>query len=247
MEKSYHASWTPEAQKICDRAIERHGGWRAWSGFTSVQLKPLFLNGMVPRLKGYPGAFHLPRFFEIFPHERRTVFHGFPQAGRDAVYRDGNLEIPLPNGQNFVLQKARERYKGLHKLAKWQDRDALYFFGYALSGYLSLPFILPSFSLVKSSTYKTKTETWDVLTVDFPERVDTHCRRQSFYFDESGLLRRNDYSADIISRMAMGAHYSFEYVSVKGIEVALQRRVFVRFGQTALPVNALSADLEVLD
>jgi hypothetical protein len=201
----------------------------------------------VPRLKGYPYSFHLPDSFEVFPHERRTVFDGFPSAGRQAIFNHGNLEIPLGNGQNFVLENARKAYHGFHRLARWQDRDALYFFGYALSGYLSFPFVFPVFELVSVSTYKTRNETWDVLTVDFPEDFDSHCRRQSFYFDASGLLRRNDYHAQIISRIAMGAHYSFEYNLVNGIEVALQRRVFVRFGRSATPVNALSADLKILD
>jgi hypothetical protein len=246
MEKIYHSSWTADARKVCDRALERHGGWQNWQAFESVRLKPKFLAGTVPHLKGYPGTFTLPEFFEIFPHERKTVFHGFPRPGRMAIYANGNLEIPLAEGNNFVLDGARRRYHGLKKWSRWQDRDSLYFFGYAWVGYLSVPFILPSFQFVKHSTYQRKDETWDVITVDFPSDFETHCTRQSFYFDPSGLLRRNDYHAEIIGRWAMGAHYSFEYELVNGIEVALQRRVYMRLGNVVLPKLALSADLTVV-
>lgn len=84
------------------------------------------------------------------------------------------------------------------------------------------------------------------LRVEFPKEFETHSRVQTFYFDQTGLLRRNDYFAEIIGRWAMGAHYSEGYVEINGIQVALKRRVFARFCTQTFPINALSADLEVV-
>lgn len=40
-------------------------------------------------------------------------------------------------------------------------------------------------------------QTWHSLLVTYPDSIVAHTKRQTYYFDDAGLLRRLDYSVDI--------------------------------------------------
>lgn len=238
---SFHPSWTPETKEILARSIERHGGWTAWERFSSVRIKPLYLTGMIPAIKGHPRTFPLPGYFEVFPKEQRVVFQDYPAAGRSATYAAGSTEL---GGQKRAY--ARDKYKGLVKNLPWQPEDALYFFGYAWSCYISYPFLFPESRFLRHRQHNESGENWEAITLELPWR-DAHCRVQTFYFDASGLLRRHDYIAEIVGRWAMGAHYTENYQKSSGIEIALERRVYPRLGSVCLGYpSALAASLELV-
>ena len=71
-------------------------------------------------------------------------------------------------------------------------------------------------------------ETWQRLAVTFPEWAHTHCREQVFHFDETGLLRRHDYTAEPIGNWARAAHYCLEHKSFDGFTLPTRRRVYPR-------------------
>jgi hypothetical protein len=242
----FNDSWDQKSKSICTKAIDRHGGWSAWENLGAVRIKPLWLRGLLPSIKGYPKTFKLPEYFEVYAKKRRTIFHEFLASGCLGIFDHGNLEIRKSENILSSIGQARRNYHGISKIKFWQPVDCLYFFGYAWITYLSSPFIFPELKLLKSFKHHEGDQVWDALVLQFPADFDAHSRQQTFYFDETGLLRRNDYHADIVGRWAMGAHYSEGYKKVEGIEVALKRRVYIRFGTLSLPIEALAADLEIL-
>jgi hypothetical protein len=133
----------------------------------------------------------------------------------------------------------RARFTGLRKLGRWDELDALYFFGYALSNYLALPFLLAQTAFVAPA----RAGDLRGVTVDFPPGLHTHGRRQRFYFDASGLLRRHDYVAEIVSAWARGAHFSDDYEDAGGLQVATRRHVVATVLGRATPVPVLNARL----
>ena len=54
-----------------------------------------------------------------------------------------------------------------------------------------------------------------------------HTRQQTYYFDGDGLLRRLDYSVDILGG-GPAVHYPSRYREFDGIMVPTRRRVYVR-------------------
>ena len=64
--------------------------------------------------------------------------------------------------------------------------------------------------------------------VELPATLHTHSRRQSFHFDDEGLLRRHDDVADIVGWMARGAHLWRNFVAVGGIPIPRERHVVLR-------------------
>lgn len=59
----------------------------------------------------------------------------------------------------------------------------------------------------------------------FPEGFHTHCPRQTFYYDSRGLLRRHDYSPDVVASFANAAHLCSGHTEVDGLVFPTSRRV----------------------
>lgn len=249
--------WTAEAIAIRERAIARHGGWPRWLRLRSVRGGLVSLDGPLPWVKGNRRTFRMPGHFEVFPHSREVFFGDAPPSEEkpDAWFQNGAVALPPPAGcvprarrdepspPSPELGDHRKRFAGLRKYRRWSQADAVYFFGYALVTYLSLPFVLRSLPLVALSRARHRGEELLGLTVDFPPGFPTHCRRQRFFFDRDGLLVRHDYTADVIGAWAFGAHFSTDYEEVEGMPFARGRLVRLRLGGLVTPLPVLSARL----
>ena len=66
-------------------------------------------------------------------------------------------------------------------------------------------------------------ETWRRLKVTFPEHIKSHTREQISCFGPDGLLRRQDYTVDILGG-APGLNYATDYREVDGIVIPTTRR-----------------------
>lgn len=223
-----------EALRLVERAIARHGGER-WSRIEAIELPVLGLSGFLPWLKGYPRSFGLPRIVRIDPVRVRAVFLDYPRPGERGVFDRGRVAL----GEAEPVEH-RASFSGAGKRRRWSGLDALYFFGYALTHYHSLPWSLRDAEVLAVGPTRQSGAT-QALTVRFPRTVHTHSEVQTIYFAEDGLIVRHDYVAEVISRLARGAHLWLDYVEVKGIPIATHRRVLTRIGRQALPLVALDA------
>ena len=62
-------------------------------------------------------------------------------------------------------------------------------------------------TVTEGDTWPEAGEQWRRLAVTFGPDIHTHSRRQTFYTDAAGLIRRHDYVAEPIGRWARAAHY----------------------------------------
>jgi len=240
-------AWTGEAGALLDRAIARHGGWAAWQALTCLTLAPKAMRGIVPSFKGIGRTFQFPPRIEVFPHEHRAVFHDYPGAGQRGVFRAGAVELLDRGGATLAGNTdARATFAGLRKWRRWSPADALYFFGYALTHYCGLPFTLGEGRPLAIRRARTDGRRLTGVEVELPPALHTHCRRQTFYFDDDGLLRRHDYVADIVGWAARGAHLWRDFVTAHGIPIPRVRHVVLRLGRVTTPIVALHAELDVI-
>jgi hypothetical protein len=239
-------AWTGEAGALLERAVARHGGWPAWRAFQRLTLELRALSGLVPALKGAGRTFPQPSRADVFAHECRAVFHDYPSPGRQGVFTAGTVQL-LDAGGAVVESSPDHRgsFRGLRKWRRWSPADALYFFGYALTHYHGLPFTLAEARPMGLCQILCEGQRLTGVDVELPATLHTHSRRQSFYFDDEGLLRRHDYVADIVGWMARGAHFWRDFVRVQGIEIARARHVVMRVGRRTTPIVALHAELDV--
>lgn len=231
-------TWTPAARAVLERACARHGGWERWRALDTVTLTFAVLRGGIPWLKGVGRSFPMPTRVVIAPHARRTVMERYPDDAHDGVFANGTVAlrrradgtlVPVPGD-------ARAAARGHWR---WTPADALYFFGYALAHYHALPFTLGAARLLAARVV----DGHDVLAVELPADLPTHCRRQRFWLDGSGLLVRHDYHAEVVGRWARGAHLWRRHREVAGIPIAMERHVVPAFGDRTVPVAALHAEL----
>jgi hypothetical protein len=236
--------WTGEARSLLARAIERHGSWAAWRAFGGLSLRLKSLSGMLPRWKGLGDTWQAPTRAEIWPRRGLVVMHDYPVPGRRGVFSAG--QVQLLEGETILEARAdgRASFRGARKRRRWAPIDALYFFGYALAHYHALPFSLAAARPLGLRRARSAGRVLTGVAVELPPSLHTHSRRQTFFFDDEGLLRRHDYVADIVGWWARGAHRWEDFVDVAGVPVARRRHVVARLGRVELPFVALHADLD---
>jgi hypothetical protein len=240
----FHPSWSGPAREVLERSIERHGGWSTWQRLRSVTLGPRLLRGLLPTLKGNARTFPLPPRIVVRPREVEAEFVDYPTPGCRGLFARGDVRLMDPHGATTAHATAhRDTFRGSSKYRRWSPLDALYFFGYALTHYHSLPFSLGEGQCLEHRRARLGKEVLDGWVVQLPPSLHTHCERQVFYFDATGLLRRHDYVAEIVGAWARGAHFWEDYVEVEGLLVAKRRHVVARlFGQPLPPFVALHAE-----
>ena len=59
----------------------------------------------------------------------------------------------------------------------------------------------------------------------FPDYIKSHTRTQITHFGPDGLMRRHDYTVDILGG-APGANYTTDYRTFQGIKMPTKRRIY---------------------
>jgi hypothetical protein len=236
--------WAGEARALLEQAIERHGGWAAWRRLGGLSMRLRSLSGLLPERKGLGDTFSAPTHIEVWPRRGLVVMHDFPAAGRRGVFSSGEVRVLEGEAILEARADARASFAGARKRRRWSPIDALYFFGYALAHYHSLPFSLAAARPLGLRHARSAGRALRGVAVELPAALHTHSRRQTFFFDADGLLRRHDYVAEVVGWWARGAHRWDDFVEVAGIPVARRRHVVARLGRLEVPVVALHADLD---
>ncbi|MEU3795842.1 hypothetical protein AB0F07_39690 [Streptomyces fructofermentans] len=137
--------------------------------------------------------------------------------------------VAVENAAGDVLAERsnpRAAFAGHTLQTPWDDLHLAYFAGYAMWTYLTSPFTFaaPDFRTEELEPVTEDGATLRRLKVAFPSRIATHAPEQVFSYDESGLLRRHDYAAEVLNA-GPAAHYSSDYQEFDGIMVPTKRRV----------------------
>lgn len=115
------------------------------------------------------------------------------------------------------------RPHGMARRLRWRTEDVVHFAGYALWGYVAAPFVFVEDDFVVHELPRRR------LRVEFPERVPTHSRLQTFHFDANAVLQRLDYTAEVIlGRLGRAKHRCFDHTWVDGLLIPMRRRVTPR-------------------
>ncbi len=238
------SGWPDEARSLIEKAARRHGGWDRYRTLRRIRIALLELGGPLPFIKGLHRAHPPPPCVEVSPHDWRAVFHDYPRPGEQGLFDRGDVRIIATGQDGQVLREGKDHrrtFTGVRKLRRWDPLDALYFFGYALCTYQALPFVLAQTSFVSLRRVHDHGEELTGVFVDFSAELPSHSVRQGCYFDGTGLLRRHDYTADIVGRWANGAHYSGDYIDAGGLMVATRRWVVVTLLGRPTPIPVLHA------
>ncbi|CAB1075321.1 hypothetical protein JY97_04155 [Alkalispirochaeta odontotermitis] len=215
-----------ELQRTIEKICEAHGGIDRWRKLEAVEAV-ISVGGFLFKAKRRPALSRVRVRAAIRKPE--FTFYDYPGPGRNSVFM-GNEEVRITDAGHQVLvsrQQPRVAIRRLRRQLYWDALDFTYFGGYATWNYLVTPFLFSGdgFKIDMLEPQSTDPDYPVKLQVDFPPDFPSHCRRQIFYFDRDYLLRRLDYTAEVVSRWARAAHTCKNYREFDGIKFPTKRRV----------------------
>jgi hypothetical protein len=218
------------AGDLLEQALEAQGGAERFDSADEI-VSRLSSGGTAFRIRFKSGA--LANFEgRVSTRQPRTVIAPYPKEGQRGVFDGDVVRIESEDGATVIAERRSPRaaFRGLRHNIWWDDLDLLYFAGYALWNYTTTPFIFrrPGFELEEVEPWRENGSQWRRLRVRFPADIPTHSREQTFYFDDAGLLRRLDYTAEVFGSWAKAAHYCHDHKELSGLIVPTRRRVTPR-------------------
>ena len=84
------------------------------------------------------------------------------------------------------------------------------------------------------------------MKVTFPLDVESHSTEQTFYFDSTGILKRHDYTADVLGGLP-SANYALEPKEFSGLIIPTKRRVYARRPDGTPVMDRLAVAIDFLD
>ena len=174
---------------------------------------------------------------------------GFTANDRRALYRPQWVALEGLDGQRLHERYATPAtFRGYMKLTAWDDLQLAHYCGYLIWNYLAVPFILADSDVLTEELEPggVQDEIWRRLKVEFPPRVVTHSAKQTFYFDNEGLLRRVDYPA-IDDDQMQTAQVFWEHQRFSGILVPTLCRISKVGAGGLLVAESPLVDIEIFD
>ena len=202
--------------ELLDLTVDAHGGLARWNEVTAIQAA-LSITGAIWYVKGQPDV--LKDIVMVADTRRERVRTSFVNDDRQSVFEPDRVVVETKDGTLVESREDPERsFEGQVQDTPWDAIHVAYFSGEALWTYLNTPFIYTQerFRTEEIGSIQADGETWRRLKVTFPEEVKSHSREQIFCIGPDGLLRRHDYTVDILGG-ATGLNYASEYRDVDGI------------------------------
>jgi hypothetical protein len=215
--------------ELLSMAIKAHGGMDRWNTVTSLEITAS-ITGAIWYVKGKPDVLKSVVMTALTRAERLTTV--FPGQDKRSTFEPDRVVIERADG---TLIEARDNpeasFAGQELDTPWDDIHVAYFSGEALWTYLNTPFLYArdDFSTEEIAPIEADGETWRRLKVTFPDTVKSHTREQTSCFGPDGLLRRHDYTVDILGG-GTGLNYATNYRNIDGIIVPTTRRIYAYTG-----------------
>jgi hypothetical protein len=210
-------------------AIEAHGGLDLWRQIRSIRVAAS-ITGAIWFVKGQGDALKDVVLTVDTSTERLTV--DFLGQDKRAIFEPQRIVIQHMDGTPITARDNPEQsFVGQQRETPWDDIHVIYFVGEALWTYLNVPFLYTQdgFFTAEIAPVDIDGEVCRRLQVTFPDHIKSHTRNQISCFGPDGLLRRHDYTVDILGG-ATGLNYASDYRDVGGIVIPTKRRIYAYEG-----------------
>jgi hypothetical protein len=238
---------TVAASDLVQLVIDAHGGQDRWQSISRFRAEGS-IAGAIWSMKGQAGVLDAV-VLEGETRDQRLKISPFPQRGRYLTWEPSRETIETDEG--VILEERpnpADIFKGTTRAAPWDPMQAGYFAGEANWNYFVAPFVFErsDFATEEVEPWHEDGEVWRSLLVTYPDNFVAHCRQQTYYFDDKGLLRRLDYSVDILGG-GPAVHYPSNYREFDGIMVPTTRRVYVRNPDGSPVLESVSIAIDFTD
>jgi hypothetical protein len=225
--------------------LAAHGGLDRWRTFSQITAT-VVSGGSLWAMKGIE-IDAAPRLMTSKFRRQWTRTAPFGNPDWHMTYEPGRVAIGTTAGEIIAQQEnPRETFVGHAWETPWTPLQLAYFNGYAMWTYYNLPFVLgePECDVADIPSVTQDGLLLRGVRVRFPPAIHTHCAEQQLYFDERGLLRRQDYEVDVAGKVR-AAHLISDYVDAQGLQFATKRRVFVRNEDGTLQTHKVLVSIDL--
>jgi hypothetical protein len=225
-------------------AVQAHGGLKRWNQVKAMKVVAS-ITGAIWFVKSKGDC--LKNVVMTVDATKEQVITDFPGQDRRSIFEPERVAMEKDDGTLIESRDDPESsFAGQLRETPWDDFHVAYFQGEALWTYLNTPFLYTheGFVTEEISPIQVENETWRRLKVTFPDNVKSHTREQISCFGPDGLLRRHDYTVDILGG-ATGLNYASEYRDVDGIIVPTKRRVYAYEGDYQLVKKPLLVAIDM--
>jgi hypothetical protein len=229
-------------------AIDAHGGLEQWKRVRQISAA-FRASGPSFTQRGPVGdAFAaLPMQVAVDTTEQKVILEPFVALGQKGIYRPHRTIVESSEGRLVeALDNPRDTLRTLASGNPWSAPQVLYFIGYSLWMYFTLPysFLQDGVKCEEVEPWVEEGETWRALKVTYPDSYPSHSTEQTHYFDSKGLMRRQDYTVDVRQNLVI-SHYIYDHRTFDGFVFPTRRRIYAR-GPDRAPLKErllISADL----
>ena len=227
-------------------AVAAHGGLDRWNQIKTINVKAA-ISGAFWQIKGKADAMSDVRLEVDTTQQQLTM--DYVSQDRRSLFQPDRVVLQQPDGTVVDARDNPERSFAGHEFhTPWDDLHLAYFTGEALWTYLNTPFLFtwPGFVCEEIAPIEADGETWRRLKVTFPDHIKSHTRTQVFCFGPDGLLRRHDFTIDIVDPTTESQLYAADYRDVDGIVIPATRRAYAPMGDDQIVFVAIDmADIAV--
>lgn len=213
---------------LLEQVLIAHGGLERWNTFNTVQVT-LVTGGSLWAMKGLTQD-NAPRQMTVWLHEQRASVMPFGALNQRTAFTPDRIAIETTEGKVIAERSdPRASFFKHEQTTPWDPLHRVYFNGYALWSYLTMPFLFtfPGVTSQELEPWKEGGQVWRRLRVNFPDTLATHCPVQDFYFGDDYLLRRHDYTVDVSGGLP-AAQYVEDYIKADGLCMPSKRRAYRR-------------------
>ncbi|SDL93731.1 hypothetical protein SAMN05421823_10981 [Catalinimonas alkaloidigena] len=217
----------PQNPTLLDSVIAAYGGIDTWNKYQTLQAH-VRIGGVTWGLKGHENALQDVVFTGALHEQNSSWTHVFEPNTR-SVFEPGRVALLNERGDVLEeLRNPRDSFKGHTLATPWTKLQLVYFSSYATWNYLTAPFHLlqPGFQLTELDPWEENGETFRRLEARYPDTFATHSRRQVYYFDAQGLIRRHDYWPEVLGGSS-ATQIIEDYQTFAGIKTGTKRRIYI--------------------
>jgi hypothetical protein len=229
---------------LLDEVLDACGGIDRWSRLTRFTLH-LSIDGDLLAHNRRAGDFK-DLVAEGSTRAQAVQFTGFMAPDKRGLYQPDRVALESLDGTVIgIRERPFADFLSPDDNQAWDDLQFLYFCGISVWNIIATPFLLanPGVTVEELSPYHENDHVWRRLRAIFPPEFATPAPEQVFYFDETGLQRRTDYS--ICGHPA--AHYSWAHHKFGDIVIpTLRRSLAIGRDGNVIQKPAL-VDIEIFD
>jgi hypothetical protein len=230
--------------ELLDLAVKAHGGLERWNKVTLLRVAAS-ITGAIWFVKSKGDV--LKNIVMSVDAKVERLVTDFTGQDKRSIFKPNRIVIEQVDGTLIESREnPEESFIGHKRDTPWDDIHVAYFCGEALWTYLNTPFLYTheGFETEEIASVQVEGETWRRLKVIFPETVKSHTREQISCFGPDGLLRRHDYTVDVLGG-ATGLNYASEYRNVDGIIIPTKRRIYAYEGNYQLVKEPLLVAIDM--